>query len=69
MHIDFIQWFDEKIGLVLSKISHKDRSEKFVQQIEYLNSIPSVGFLFAVTLMCEIGNFSSLKGCSRCYYT
>jgi transposase len=62
MHIDFIQYFDEKIDLVLSKIRafvNENRSEKFVQQIEYLNSIPGVGFLSAVTLMCEIGDFSS----------
>lgn len=35
-------------------------SEKFIQQIYWLNSITGIGFLSAVTIMCEIGDFSVL---------
>ncbi|MEA3543114.1 MAG: IS110 family transposase [Pseudomonadota bacterium] len=36
-------------------------SKKFVKQIGFLESITGVGFLSAVTIMCEIGDFSSFK--------
>lgn len=36
-------------------------SEKFIQQIYWLNSITGIGFLSAVTIMCEIGDFSVFK--------
>nr|WP_257875820.1 transposase [Thermoanaerobacterium thermosaccharolyticum] len=39
----------------------KNKSKKFVQQIYYLDSIPGVGFLSAVTFMCEIGDFSAFS--------
>ena len=38
-----------------------NKKEKFVQQISWLNSIKGVGFLSAVTIMCEIGDFSAFK--------
>ncbi|SNX53889.1 IS110 family transposase [Thermoanaerobacterium sp. RBIITD] len=64
MYIYFIEEFDKKINLILSAIKafvDKNKSEKFVQQIYYLDSIPGVGFLSAVTLMCEIGDFSAFS--------
>ena len=36
-------------------------SETFIKQIHLLNTIPGVGFLSAVTIMCEIGDFSAFK--------
>ena len=39
----------------------KHSSEKFVEQIYLLNSITGIGFLSAVTIMCEIGDFSVFK--------
>jgi transposase len=62
IYIGFIEIFDTKIDSILLKIKEfvdKNRNEEFVKQIEYLNSIPGVGFLSAVTLMCEIGDFSA----------
>lgn len=62
MHIHFVGEFDKKMDLLLAKIKafvDKNRSESFVQQIEYLDSINGIGFLSAVTLMCEIGDFAA----------
>lgn len=40
----------------------KDNSSaKFIQQIYWLNSIAGIGLLSAVTIMCEIGDFSVFK--------
>lgn len=39
----------------------KHSLEKFVEQIYLLNSITGIGFLSAVTIMCEIGDFSVFK--------
>lgn len=39
----------------------ENNSEKFIQQIHWLDSITGVGFLSAVTVMCEIGDFSAFK--------
>lgn len=64
MHIHFVEEFDKKINFILAKIKafvDKNKSESFVQQIEYLNSISGVGFLSAVTLMCEIGDFAAFS--------
>lgn len=62
LHLHFIQQYDKKIELILSKIRdfiEEHKSEEFINQIEYLDSIPGVGFLSAVTLMCEIGDFTA----------
>ena len=64
IHIHFVEEFDNKIDLILAKIKafvDKNKSESFVQQIEYLDSINGVGFLSAVTLMCEIGDFAAFS--------
>lgn len=37
------------------------QNEKFIQQIKWLCTIPGVGFLTAVTIMCEIGDFSAFR--------
>lgn len=39
--------------------AHED--EKFIRQIRFLESITGIGFLSAVTIMCEIGDFDSFK--------
>jgi transposase len=64
IHIAFIGIYDAKIDSILLKIKgfvDKNHNEEFVKQIEYLDSIPGVGFLSAVTLMCEIGDFSAFS--------
>ena len=64
IHIHLIEAFDKKIDLILSKIQtfvDKNKAEEFVRQIEYIDSISGVGFLSAVTLMCEIGDFTAFS--------
>jgi transposase len=38
-----------------------NRYERFIQQIVIVDSIYGIGFLSAVTIMCEIGDFSSFQ--------
>ena len=62
MYIGLIEVFDKRIDSILTKIREfvqENSTEEFVKQIQYLDSIPGVGFLSAVTLMCEIGNFAA----------
>lgn len=64
IYITFIGIYDTKIDSILLKIQEfvdRNRNEELVKQIEYLDSIPGVGFLSAVTLMCEIGDFSAFS--------
>ncbi|MDD4593188.1 MAG: IS110 family transposase [Parabacteroides sp.] len=64
IYINFIEILDNKIDSILLKIQEfvdRNHNEEFVKQIEYLDSIPGVGFLSAVTLMCEIGDFSAFS--------
>ena len=37
------------------------KNEKFIQQIKWINSIKGVGFLTAVTIMCEICDFAAFR--------
>lgn len=63
-YINLIEVYNNKIDSILSKIQDfvdRNRKEEFIKQIEYLDSIPGVGFLSAVTLMCEIGDFSAFS--------
>jgi len=62
--ISFIKKYDEEIAGVLSLMhnfvdDHAD--ETFVKQIRLLETIPGAGFLSAVTVICEIGDFSVFK--------
>lgn len=62
--LTLIKGMDAAISATMDKIRslvEKDRSEKFVRQIHWLDSITGIGFLSAVTIMCEIGDFSVFK--------
>jgi len=62
MNIEFIEIFSSKINSVLAKINDftiEYEDHKFIEQIHLLDSIKGVGFISAVTLMCEIGDFSA----------
>ena len=62
--IDMIHHLNDAIADTrkrMLQIVEEHKEETFVQQIYWLNSIPGVGFLTAVTLMCEIGDFSVFK--------
>lgn len=64
MNIDFIEIYNSKIDIILSKIrdfTDKLKDEKFVKQIHLLDSIKGIGFISAVTLMCEIGDFEAFS--------
>jgi hypothetical protein len=61
MCIKFIKAYDEEIAGVLAlmhKLVDEYSDETFVKQIRLIESIPGAGFLSAVTVMCEIGDFS-----------
>ena len=62
--VKFIKTYDEEIANVLS-LMHKfvddHADEPFVKQIRLLETIPGAGFLSAVTVICEIGDFSVFK--------
>lgn len=64
IQIQFIEEYNNKINLILSNIRDfvtENKSEPFIKQIHLIDSIPGVGFLSAVTLMCEIGDFNSFS--------
>ena len=62
--IDLIEYLDTIIESILNQINllvNEHKSEKFIKQIHLLDSISGVGFLSAVSIMCEIGDFSAFK--------
>ena len=64
LNIELIEKLDDAIRTVLKQIQtlvNNNPSEKFIKQIHLLDSITGVGFLSAVTIMCEIGDFSAFK--------
>lgn len=69
-YICFIQKYDEELNLVLEQMhqfvdNHED--EPFVQQIRLITTYKGAGFLSAVTLMCEIGDFSAFSKPKQLY--
>ncbi|WMJ24010.1 IS110 family transposase [Paludicola sp. MB14-C6] len=64
LYISFIRKYNEEIESVLNlmyKLVDNHSDETFVKQIHLLESIKGSGFLSAVTVMCEIGDFSVFK--------
>lgn len=62
--LTLIKGMDTAISATMDNIHSlvkENHSEKFVQQIYWLKSITGIGFLSAVTIMCEIGDFSVFK--------
>lgn len=62
--ITIMKCLDSSIKAIMERIHalvKENISEKFIQQIHWLDSITGVGFLSAVTVMCEIGDFSAFK--------
>lgn len=62
--LDLIEKLDHALDSIMQRINqlvtfYKD--EKFIQQIKWINSIKGVGFLTAVTIMCEIGDFAAFR--------
>jgi len=64
LYISFIKKYDEEIALILDamhELVDVNSAENFVKQIHLVESIKGAGFLSAVTVMCEIGDFSVFK--------
>ena len=62
--LDLIEKLDSALDSILQRIHQLvtfNKSEKFIQQIKWLDTIKGVGFLTAVTIMCEIGDFSAFR--------
>jgi transposase len=62
--VSFIKKYDEEISAVLAlmhKLVDEYANETFVKHIRLIETIPGAGFLSAVTVVCEIGDFSVFK--------
>jgi transposase len=62
--VSFIKKYDEEIAGVLDLMRNmvdEHASETFVKYIRLIETIPGAGFLSAVTVVCEIGDFSVFK--------
>lgn len=62
--LDLIENLDKALDSIMQRIHQLvtfHQNEKFIQQIKWLSTIPGVGFLTAVTIMCEIGDFSAFR--------
>ena len=64
LYVNFIKQYDIEIADVLSsmyKLVDIHADETFVRQIRLIETIPGAGFLSAVTVICEIGDFSVFR--------
>lgn len=64
LYIRFIRQYDEEISIILSdmhEIVNANEDTEFVKQIRLIESFKGAGFLSAVSLMGEIGDFSAFK--------
>lgn len=62
--IQNIEFYDQQIKEILQQmqsIVDEHQDELFIQQVELLESIKGFGFISALTLMCEIGDFSAFS--------
>lgn len=69
-YINFIQKYDDEINLILEQMHQfveSNSNETFVKQIHLIESYKGAGFISAVTLMCEIGDFSAFKKPKQLY--
>lgn len=70
LNIEFIEIFKNKLDFIEAKIklfTDEYAEESFVKQIHLLDTIKGVGFISAVTLMCEIGDFSAFNKPKQLY--
>jgi transposase len=64
LYISYIRKYGEDIDAVLTamtELAKANEGERFVKQIRLLQTIKGAGFLTAVTIMCETGDFSVFK--------
>lgn len=70
IHLETIEYFNKKIDCILNSINDyvsKYEDHSFVKQIHLVDSIKNVGFISAVSLMCEIGDFSAFTKPKQLY--
>jgi len=70
MNIELIDLLNKKVESILSSIQSfmlKHEDHDFIKQIHLVDSIKGVGFISAVTLMCEIGDFSAFRNPKQLY--
>lgn len=63
-YIEMIRILDAQTKQLLGQVKallKEQRDSQMAKQIQLLQTIPGVGFLSAVTLVCEIGDFSAFK--------
>ena len=68
--VGMIRTLDEKAGELLTQVKQilkTHQEEAFAKQIRLLQTIPGVGFLCAVTLVCEIGDFHAFHRPKQLY--
>nr|WP_312580090.1 IS110 family transposase [Sedimentibacter sp.] len=64
LYIRFIRQYDEEVSFILSdmhELVDANQGTEFVKQIHLIESFKGAGFLSAVSLMCEIGDFSAFR--------
>ena len=64
INLEMIDAVNKQVRFLMDRmhtLMEEHHDETFITQIELLQSIPGVGFLSAVTIMCEIGDFSCFK--------
>jgi hypothetical protein len=62
--LEMIEIFDAKIQVILDRIKmmlSENMEKEFAKQVQLIESITGVGFISAVTLMAEIGDFKAFK--------
>jgi transposase len=60
--IQIIEFYEEQINDILQQMKslvNEHQDELFIQQVDLLQSIKGIGFLSALTLMCEIGDYAA----------
>ena len=63
-YVEMIRLLDAQTKRIMAQIRtllKEQRDSLMAKQVQLLQTIPGVGFLSAVTLVCEIGDFSAFK--------
>ena len=63
-YIEMIRLLDAQTKQILTQVKvllKEQKNSQMAKQVRLLQSIPGIGFLSAVTLVCEIGDFSAFK--------
>lgn len=64
MTLDTIEMLDKQASALVNRMHElveEYKHEKFVDQINFLCSIPGAGFISSITIMCEIGDFNAFS--------